>query len=99
MKRAALIQAKRRGTINTHKLVLGSFRLSKGVITLFAIEQGDALNIIRPIQFTDEPARMYRWRTIQAASQFKDRHDIQDTHVVNVHWLDVLDHPTNGAKP
>lgn len=97
MRAAALTAAKRRGNANTHALVLGHHRLTAGVITLWAVAQGHALDILRPIQMTDKPQHMYRWRTVQAASQFRDRHEIADAHVINLHWLDVL--PPNNKDP
>ncbi|HEV2293808.1 MAG TPA: hypothetical protein VGR35_08120 [Tepidisphaeraceae bacterium] len=55
-----------------------------------AIEQGPALDILRPLRVTENADLMYRWRTKQAASQFVARHGIMDVHVFNLSWLDVL---------
>lgn len=90
MRAAALTQRQRRGDDTTHVYVVGGMRLIGNAITLAAVEQGPALNIIRPIQLTPDARRMYRWRTKQAASQFIDRHTLADLHVFNLAWLDIL---------
>ena len=90
MRTAALTQQQRRGTAETHRLVVGGFRMAEGRVTLYAVEQGPALDIVRPIRLTNEAARFYCWRTKQAARQFAARHELADVHVVDLRWLDVL---------
>ena len=90
MAAAALTQRKRRGDATTHRFVLGGFRMDRGTIVLYAVEQGPALNILRPVKLTCHAAAMC-WRTKQAAHQFQVRHGVVDVHVVDVGFLDVLD--------
>lgn len=90
MRAAALKQSKRKGTDKTHTHVLGGMRLLAGRIVLFAVEQGHAQNIVRPIRLTDQWPLMYKWRTKQAASQFMHRHELPDLHLFDTHYMDIL---------
>lgn len=89
MRVAAARQAERRGGAD-HRFVLGGLRLVGGRVVLMAVEQGPAFNILRPVQLTDRPAAFYRWRTRQAATQFRDRWGLADLHVYDLDFADVL---------
>lgn len=92
MKAAAAIQHKRRHR-GDFKFVVGRFFLAAdGSISLRAVYCGPAFDIPRPPGFTSQAARFNRWRTPQAAAQFRDRHRL-DAHVIDLAYLDV------GALP
>lgn len=94
MRAAAKVQADRRGDVATHRFVVGGFRLVEGAVVLFAVEQGPAFDIVRPVRLTSTAAAFYRWRTKQAAHQFHTLHQLADVHVIDLGFLDVLDGST-----
>lgn len=89
MRVAHRVQSERRGG-NDHRFVLGGLRLSGGRVVLKAVEMGAAYNILRPIQLTESAQFFYRWRTRQAATQFRDRWRLADLHVYDLDFADVL---------
>ena len=89
MRVAAAVQAQRRGGLD-HRFVVGQFFLVGGRVVLHAVRMGAAFDIPRPLQFTDDAAFFYRWRTRQAAHQFAVRWSIAEFHVVDLAFLDVL---------
>lgn len=47
----------------------------------------------RPPILTSDPQRFCRWRTRQAATQFKNRWRLEDLHVYDIQFADVLPGP------
>lgn len=90
MRHAARVQQLRRGRLNEHRYVVGSFALVEGRVQLWCVEMGAAYEVPRPPRLTCEAKRYCRWRTRQAAHQFARRWQLADCHVVDLHWLDVL---------
>lgn len=91
MRSAALTQEQRR---QPGRFVVGGLRLIDGRVVLHAVEQGPAFNIIRDLKgrplIGDQAQAWYRWRTRQAATQFVGRWGLEDLHVFDLDWADVL---------
>ena len=89
MARAARVQKQRRGA-GDHRYVLGSFFLDGRRVILRAVECGPGWDIKRPLSLTDDCQFFYRWRTRQAADQFKTRWKVAGVHVWDLAFLQVL---------
>lgn len=100
MAAAALMQRQRRGGTD-HRFVVGTFYLVGDRVVLHAVECGPAYDVPRPPVLTDDARRFNRWRTRQAAHQFCQRWHLDDCHVVDLHFLDVLrvEAPLTRRKP
>lgn len=90
MKRAWRVQQRRRGSHATHRYIVGRFTLDAGRVTLEAVAQGPAMNILHPVRCTATCRNWYWWRTRQAAQQFIHRHALRDVHSIDTVFLDIL---------
>lgn len=89
MSKAAKVQRLRRGDYKSHRFVVGNFALEAGRVVLRCVYMGRAYDVPRPPVFTTDATCFYRWRTRQAATQFRDRWGL-DAHVYDLHFMDVL---------
>lgn len=90
MKKAAAETAKRRGERLEHQYLIGRFELH-GTRVLLACIKADAAYHIHENELTNDATFFARWRTKQAAWQWKQlRPQHNELHLIHLGYLDVV---------